>query len=301
MSALKSIVKRGAAVADRVTPPPAGVTILIYHRVGGGSDSDVDLPVEQFERQLEHLAEHHRVISLDEAVSELTAGAATGWATTSDDDGDAHASSGDARRPVVITFDDGTDDFTDHAVPALARHGLPATLYVATQFVDGGEPFPWGAPPASWAALRDATTTSPEPGSRGTASGGGALLTIGSHTHAHWLLDRLDPALVEADLDRSIELIHHHVGSVPQHFAYPKAVLGSRSAEIAVRRRFRSAALATSRVNRAGRTDVHRLWRTPVQRSDDHDTFVRKADGGLRLEGELRSLVARARYRGAEQ
>jgi hypothetical protein len=38
-----------------------------------------------------------------------------------------------------------------------------------------------------------------------------------------------------------------------------------------------------------------------VQRSDDHDTFVRKADGGLRLEGELRSLVARARYRGAAQ
>jgi peptidoglycan/xylan/chitin deacetylase (PgdA/CDA1 family) len=204
---------------------------------------------------------------------------------------------------VVITFDDGTADFTEHAVPALARHGLPATLYVATQFVENGEPFPWGAPPVSWAALRDAAAQRllPEARARGTSSGGGALVTIGSHTHAHWLMDRLDPAMVDADLDRSIELIGDHIGSTPAHFAYPKAVVGSPSAEVAVRRRFRSAALATSRVNRVGRTDAHRLWRTPVQRSDDHDTFVRKADGGLRLEGELRSLAARVRYRGAAQ
>jgi peptidoglycan/xylan/chitin deacetylase (PgdA/CDA1 family) len=285
------------------------VTILIYHRVGGGSDSDVDLPVEQFEQQLDHLARHHRVISLDQAVAELTAGLPAGWASsaagaTGSGNGDGSGSDGesasgeglnptganvdvDERRQVVITFDDGTADFTEHAVPALARHGLPATLYVATPFVESGEPFPWGAPPASWSALRDAAADE--------------SVDIGSHTHAHWLMDRLDPAMVDADLDRSIELIGEHIGTAPAHFAYPKAVVGSPSAEVAVRRRFRSAALATSRVNRVGRTDAHRLWRTPVQRSDDHDTFVRKADGGLRLEGELRSLVARARYRGAEQ
>jgi peptidoglycan/xylan/chitin deacetylase (PgdA/CDA1 family) len=289
MSALKSIVKRTAAAADRVAPPPAGVTILIYHRVGGCSDSDVDLPVEQFEQQLDHLAEQHRVISLDQAVAELTAGVPAGWATATDAAMGAagDAASVDERRPVVITFDDGTADFTEHAVPALARHGLPATLFVATQFVEDAEPFPWGAPPVSWAALRDAAAD--------------ASVDIGSHTHAHWLMDRLDPAMVDADLDRSIDLIGEHIGTAPAHFAYPKAVVGSPSAEVAVRRRFRSAALATSRVNRVGRTDTHRLWRTPVQRSDDHDTFVRKADGGLRLEGELRSLMARARYRGAAQ
>lgn len=303
MPALKSIVKRTAPIADRVAPPPAGVTILIYHRVGGGSDSDVDLPVEQFEQQLEHLAEHHRVISLDQAVAELAAGVPAGWATTADADDADDGSATDTRRPVVITFDDGTADFTEHAVPALVRHGLPATLYVATQFVEDNEPFPWGAPPVSWAALRDAAAQHlfPEARARGTSSGGGSLITIGSHTHAHWLMDRLDPALVDADLDRSIDLIDQHIGSTPAHFAYPKAVVGSPSAEVAVRRRFRSAALATSRVNRVGRTDAHRLWRTPVQRSDGHDTFVRKADGGMRLEGELRSLVARARYRGAAQ
>ena len=288
MPGVKSIVKRTAAIADRIVPPPAGVTILIYHRVGGGSDSEVDLPVDEFESQLEHLAEHHRVISLDDAVAELTAGSADGWAADRVDAGDASiTASGDQRRPVVITFDDGTADFTDHAVPALHRYGLPATLYVATQFVDDDEPFPWGAPPTSWAALRDVSDAT--------------RITIGSHTHAHWLMDRLERSQLDDDLDRSIDLLREHLGIDPAHFAYPKAVPGSPTAEVAVRRRFRTAALANSRVNQVGRTDLHRLWRTPVQRSDGHDTFARKAAGGLRLEGELRSLTARARYRGADR
>jgi len=288
MPGVKSIVKRTAAVVDRIVPPPFGVTILIYHRVGGGTDSEVDLPVDEFERQLDHLAEHHRVISLDDAAAELTAGATIGWATNPVDASDASTGADDdGRRAVVITFDDGTADFTDHAVPALERHALPATLYVATQFVDESEPFPWGAPQTSWAALRDISDD--------------AQITIGSHTHAHWLMDRLERSQLDDDLDRSIDLLREHLGIDPAHFAYPKAVPGSPTAEVAVRRRFRTAALANSRVNQVGRTDLHRLWRTPIQRSDGLDTFARKAAGGLRLEGELRSLTARARYRGADR
>jgi hypothetical protein len=113
------------------------------------------------------------------------------------------------------------------------------------------------------------------------------------------LLDRLDPAAIADDLDRAIELIGTHLGTAPAHFAYPKALPGSPQAEIAVRRRFTSAALAASRVNRPGRTDLHRLWRTPVQRADGFEFFTAKADGGLRLEGELRALAARIKYRGA--
>ena len=191
------------------------------------------------------------------------------------------------RSAVVITFDDGTADFTDTVVPALARHRLPATLYVASRFVDTGEPFPWAAPPASWSALRDAVSS--------------GFVTIGSHTHGHLLLDRLDETTVADELDRSIDLIGEHVGVAPRHFAYPKAVPGDPAAEIAVRRRFATAALAGNRVNRPGRTDLHRLWRTPVQRSDGDVHFVQKAAGGQRVEGELRMLAARVRYLGADR
>ena len=260
----RQLVKRVSRAADVVLARATGVTVLIYHRVGGGSDSEVDLPVEQFEAHLQHLAQHTDVVTLDVAVADLAAGV-------------------DAGPRVVITFDDGTADFAEHAVPALARHGLPATLYVATKFVDEQEEFPWGAPPASWSALRDSAST--------------GLITIGSHTHSHWLMDRLQPSMITDDLDRSIELIGEHIGRPPTHFAYPKALPGSPVAEIEVRRRFASAALAASRVNIAGSTDVHRLWRTPVQRSDAMRYFAAKAGGGMRLEGQLRALSARAKYR----
>ncbi len=268
-STLKRWTKRASAAADRVTPPPAGITILIYHRVGSGSGSDVDLPLDDFERQLEHLAEHHEVISLDEALVRLD-GSPTG--------------SDPATSAVVITIDDGTDDLTDHLLPAVERAGLPATAYIATRFVDEGREFPWGARPTSWSALRDARSP---------------LVTFGSHTHDHLLLDRLAPAAVCTDLDRSIELLTGELGSSPRHFAYPKAVAGSPAAEVEVRRRFASATLAGNRVNRPGRTDPFRLWRTPVQRSDGFEHFCRKAAGGHRLDGELRELVARVRYRSA--
>ena len=263
----RTIVKQVLAQGDRVVKPAAGVTILIYHRVGGGSDSEVDLDVDAFRRQLEHLRDHHQVVPLD-AVPALVAA-------------DAPAD----ERHVVVTFDDGTDDFCDHVVPALVEYDVPATLYAATHFIDSGEPFPWGAPPATWDGLRDAVAT--------------GLVTIGSHTHTHALLDRADPAEIGAELDRSIELIGTEIGVAPAHFAYPKALPGSDAAEAEVRRRFTTAALARSRVNEPGATDLHRLWRTPIQRSDGHDFFVAKAAGGLRLEGELRNLVAKVKYRGA--
>lgn len=284
---INRLVKQASTVTDRLMPPPAGVTVLIYHRVGGGTGGAVDLDADVFDRQLSRLAEHHRVLSLDDAVAELAAGHADGWAASA-----ARADVDDAaehpeRHSVVLTFDDGTDDFTDTVVPALARHGLPATLYAATQFIENGTEFPWGARPTSWPALRDALGT--------------GLLTIGSHTHSHWLLDRLEQSELDADLDRSCDLISNHLGIAPIHFAYPKAIPGSPHAEIAVRRRFQTAALAGSRVNRPGSTDLHRLWRTPIQRSDDDRFFAAKASGGLRLEGELRALVVRVRARGASR
>ena len=262
--AARALVKQVAAGFDRLVPPPEGVVVLIYHRVGGGSPSEVDLDVGVFAEQMAHLVEHHRVLSLDDAVEALA--------------------SGDPVGGVVVTFDDGTTDFADHVVPVLVEHRVPATLYVATKFVDEQEEFPWGAPPITWSALRDATST--------------GLVTIGSHTHAHWLMDRLEPAMIADDLHRSIDLIGEHLGSRPEHFAYPKALPGSPEAEIAVRRRFRSAALAANRVNRPGRTDLHRIWRTPVQRADGPRFFAAKAAGGMRLEGELRSIVSKAKYRG---
>jgi peptidoglycan/xylan/chitin deacetylase (PgdA/CDA1 family) len=262
-------VKGAAALSDRARPPGRGVVILAYHRVGRRSTLSVDLPAWLFAEEMARLAAGPGVVALDAALARLATGAKPAALTD----------------PVAVTFDDGTADFVEVALPILALHRVPATLYVATDFVETGRSFPDSGSPTSWSALADALST--------------GLVTIGSHTHTHALLDRLPAAAVAGELDRSIGLIGERLGVDARHFAYPKALAGSPAADRAVRARFASAALAGTRANPYGRTDPHRLARSPVQVEDGLAYFARKAAGGMRLEDELRRVAGRRRFAGA--
>jgi peptidoglycan/xylan/chitin deacetylase (PgdA/CDA1 family) len=263
--ALGGAVKVAAAGADALRPVAPGLVILIYHRVGGRTPSAVDLATARFDDQVAELAGSGRLVTLDEGLARLASGAL-------------------ADRPVVLTFDDGTADWVEEALPVLVRHGAPATFYVATDFVERCVPFPGEGAPISWNGLGELV-----------ASG---LATIGSHTHTHALLDRADGATAAAELDRSVELIGERLGVACNHFAYPKALLGSPAAQAEVRTRFRSATVAGSRANASG-SDLHRLHRTPIQVADGMRWFRRKAGGGMHLEDSARQLLNRGRYAGA--
>jgi peptidoglycan/xylan/chitin deacetylase (PgdA/CDA1 family) len=263
---VQQLVKWTAAAADTVRRP-RGLVILIYHRVGGHTPVSVDLPRPLFAEQLAALAAGWAPVTLDVAVGLLTGpGPPPGPS------------------PVCLTFDDGTADFVEEALPELVAQGIPATLYVATDFIEAGREFPDHGRPVSWAGLRDALTT--------------GLVTIGSHTHTHRLLDRIDGPEAAGELDRSIGLIEDRLGVACGHFAYPKALLASSAAEQEVRRRFRTAVLARTRPNPYRTSDLHRLRRSPVQVADGMRWFRRKAAGGMALEDDLRSLRNRRRYAG---
>lgn len=260
-------LKRAAAASDRVRRPCRGIVVLCYHRVGRRTTSRVDLPGWLFEEQMARLVARPGVVPLDDAL-----GALAGPPPSGPD-------------PVSVTFDDGTADFVEEALPVLVRHRVPATLYVATDFVERGRPFPGGGAALSWSALADALST--------------GLVTVGSHTHTHTLLDRLPAGAVDEELDRSVTLIGERLGMAPRHFAYPKALAGSPAADRAVRARFASAALAGTRANPYGGTDPYRLARSPVQVEDGLAFFARKVSGGMRMEDDLRRLVNRRRLAGA--
>jgi hypothetical protein len=89
-------------------------------------------------------------------------------------------------------------------------------------------------------------------------------------------------------------------------FAYPKAVPGTPDVARVVRERFRSAALAGTRVNpyRSAHpdrgSDPYRLARSPIQVSDGMQFFERKLAGGMALEDSFRRAMNRARYARAE-
>lgn len=273
-------LKGAAALRDRVRPPTPGVVVLLYHRVGGGSGTQIDMPAEQFDEQMAWLASTGRAASLDAAVDVLTP--PRPGATT-----ETEPSTAADRLPVVVTFDDGTADLVDVALPILARHGVPATLYLATRHVDEQVPWPDDGVPLSWAGCRELVDS--------------GLVTMGSHTHSHALLDRLDPPAAATELDRSKKLIEDHLDVQAQHFAYPKAVPPSPEVEAEVRRRFLTAALGGNRPNLPAATDLHRLARTAVQVSDGMRWFHRKAEGGMALEDTLRRGLNRIRYRGAKR
>jgi peptidoglycan/xylan/chitin deacetylase (PgdA/CDA1 family) len=262
-TAARQVPKVVGAAADLVRKPATGLVVLIYHRVGRRSDIEVDLALATFSEQMAFLADHAEVVTLTEGLARVA---------------DPHA----PRDPIVaVTFDDGTADFADLAVPVLVAHRVPATVYLATDFLERGEPFPGGGTPLSWSALADTLTT--------------GLVEVGSHTHHHALLDRLPDDQIAPELDRSIELIGERTGMQAAHFAYPKAILGSRAAEDAVRARFHSAALAGTRANRYCGTDAFRVARSPIQVSDGMRWFRHKVAGGLAFEDTVRRATHRAR------
>lgn len=101
--------------------------ILAYHRIGHPeAESDRADPTlfsatpAQFAEQMQYLAEHYAVLSIDD----LLAAQDTGQALPP--------------RSVIITFDDGYRDFGEHAWPVLSRLGLPAVLFVPTAYLANG-------------------------------------------------------------------------------------------------------------------------------------------------------------------
>ncbi|HEY3216757.1 MAG TPA: polysaccharide deacetylase family protein [Candidatus Eisenbacteria bacterium] len=116
-------LKRRLARRPRREGPRA--LILLYHRVCELPSDPQLLAVTpgRFEQHLEVLRQRFRPMEL----AELCAGLARGEVPD---------------RAVAITFDDGYADNLTHARPALERHGVPATVYVAAGWT-GTTREPW--------------------------------------------------------------------------------------------------------------------------------------------------------------
>ncbi|SOD40037.1 polysaccharide deacetylase family protein [Nitrosovibrio sp. Nv4] len=100
------------------------LSILIYHRVLSRQDPlfPDESEAEAFDRQIGHLAACFRIIPLGDAVQCLGKGTLP-------------------PRAACITFDDGYADNAEIALPILQKHGVSATFFVATSFLDGGRMF----------------------------------------------------------------------------------------------------------------------------------------------------------------
>ena len=104
---------------------PAGtkarLSVLIFHRVLPEPDAlfPDEIDASRFDELCGWLKGWFNMLSLDDAVARIKTGTLPA-------------------RAACITFDDGYADNHKVALPILQRHGLTATFFVATGFLDGG-------------------------------------------------------------------------------------------------------------------------------------------------------------------
>ncbi|WP_138905296.1 polysaccharide deacetylase family protein [Streptomyces albidochromogenes] len=195
------------------------------------------------------------------------------------------------RRPVLITFDDGYEGVHRHALPALARHGFAATVFVSTGWLRG--PYDTGGAldtMLDWDQVRELAAAGTE---------------IGGHSHTHPQLDQLPDEELWFEARRCREIITEELGARPVSFAYPYGYSSRR-----VRRTVREAGFAQSLAVRnalARRCQgPYALARVTVRRTTGIEEFERLVHGrsvartfaGSRALTKGYAVVRRARAAG---
>jgi peptidoglycan/xylan/chitin deacetylase (PgdA/CDA1 family) len=248
---------------------PEGVRILGYHRISLQRDALAITP-EQFRRQMLSLLERDMsFVTLGEALTHLGE-PATG-------------------RHVCVTFDDGYLDTVELALPILTELGIPATVFVVTDFLSATARFGWYAQPPPAMDWRDAKVLLD------------AGMEIGSHTRTHRWLPTLSAAEAWQEIQGSrLELEDRLSISIPW-FCYPAGRFGSREPDL-VRQAGYSAALTTRSGMNTTTTPRFELLRYMIDAGMNRLRFSALTEGFMDVEGpvtkRVRSLARRDLRRG---
>jgi peptidoglycan/xylan/chitin deacetylase (PgdA/CDA1 family) len=170
----------------------------MYHHVGRfpwpRHQRTVHCHVDRFARQMAWLAQSAlSVISMDRALEAI--------------EGRAPLS----KPSIVLTFDDGFQDFYDYAWPILKSHNFPATVFAISDRLGMKQDWP-DLPLYGSRQLMDAATL------RLLANEG---LDIGGHTATHPRLHELEPKARDAEIRAAKKRLEDTLSREVRHFAYP--------------------------------------------------------------------------------
>jgi peptidoglycan/xylan/chitin deacetylase (PgdA/CDA1 family) len=163
------------------------ISILVYHSVSTCSRYSVS-PAE-FRRQMDYLVKNYHVVSLSEILDFL--------------EGKRRL----PRKSVAITFDDGYFDNYVVAYPYLKKYHLPATIFIATAYVQ--KKMHLGnllLPMLSWNQIVEMINNN---------------IDIGAHTVSHLDLSRIDIQSAKKEILESKIEIEKETGKKVDYLAYP--------------------------------------------------------------------------------
>jgi peptidoglycan/xylan/chitin deacetylase (PgdA/CDA1 family) len=181
----------GAGVPPRLKLP---VPILMYHQIAQRAETNSRLAVspDAWAEQLAYLqGQGYKTITVADLSVVLS-----GRGELPD-------------RAVVLTFDDGYEDFHRRALPFLDRYGFTATLFVTTGWIQDAGHLSAGRRPGqmlSWTQIREAAE---------------AGIEIAAHGRLHLQLDQLPRKLLREELYTSRTQLEDKLGSPVTGLAYP--------------------------------------------------------------------------------
>jgi peptidoglycan/xylan/chitin deacetylase (PgdA/CDA1 family) len=172
-------------------------------------------------------------------------------------------------RAVAITFDDGFADVYEHAFPILERHDMPATVFVATDYLD--EPRPFWFDLVAWLVMHAPAGSIEVPGKPPLpADASERARRTAASTVLSWL-----KRCEERDRNAAVERL---CGRFPKAAADAAAVLGAPMTWAQVRE------MAAGDIEFGSHTVSHRCLAMLEPKELEHELVASKA----RLEQQLR-------------
>lgn len=175
----------------------ADLLILCYHAISPSWPAVGAVAPDVLERQLRHLlARGYRPLTLSQATSGVR-----------------------TERALVVTFDDAFRSVLERGLPLLERLGVPATVFVPTDFAAEAAPMTWSTL-GRWAgtAHEEELRCMSWDGVRQLAAAG---WEIGSHTCSHPKLTAIDGAAARSELSRSKRACEEELQRACTSLAYP--------------------------------------------------------------------------------
>jgi glycosyltransferase involved in cell wall biosynthesis/peptidoglycan/xylan/chitin deacetylase (PgdA/CDA1 family) len=241
-----------------------GVRILGYHRVTDANDVAAVSP-GAFRAQMEHLLNSDvTIVPLTEALDLLETPV--------------------SGRYACVTFDDGYLDTLEIAAPILRDLGIPATIFVIADVLEGNVSFDWYRVPPPAIAVGELP--------RLLASG---LIDVQAHSRTHRRLTLLTDEELRDEVAGSKSLLERYVPPLTS-FSYPAGIYGQREVNAVLEAGFRAGVTTTAGINPGG-LPLGELRRTMFYWRDGVGIFAAKVAGALDAPNRINDAVRNRRAR----